>query len=315
MEPLKRTPLNSDEIKRVLRVLGQNKDRRDLLIFKLMIFEAFKIGVVVGSDDRKWVNKKWVPKPQTFAGLRIEDITDKGIRVRPRNREPYEKVFKYREVLHEIVDYVSKRKRGKIFRIGLSRMGQVVRKYAKKAGLSEHEKVRSQMFVDFSRNFKHENLMQLLGLEFTAEEVTRLIQNGEGLELEFKRELSGKHSEFCETMVSFANLHGGKILIGVENNGSINGVPESQLPKIDDIITSISHSHCDPFVPHALKVVPINNTQVVVVQIDEGADKPYWLKIKGPMIRTGPHHEGARDRLMTRQETEQAFRRYFQKTR
>ena len=150
-------------------------------------------------------------------------------------------------------------------------------------------------------------------MEFTVEQLSRLIQEGEGLELEFKREIGGNYSEFCETMVSFANLRGGKILIGVEDNGMINGVVESHALKLDDIVTSISHQYCDPFVRHTLKVVPISDTRVIVVQIDEGTDKPYWLKEKGPMIRTGQHHGGARDRLMTRHETEEAFRRSLRK--
>lgn len=295
-------------------VLGQNKDHRDLLIFKLMIFEGFKIGDVVGSPGRHWDshNKRWVRGKPNQPGLQVQDITEDGIKVRQRETVELHR-FKYPDLLHELRDFIGERKRGRIFSLSASRVEQVARHYAKKSELSMHDWARPQMFVDFSRNFKHENLMQLLELELTVEQLTRLIQEGEGLDLEFKREIGGNYSEFCETMVSFANLQGGKILIGVEDNATINGVVESQVSKLDDIITSISHQYCDPFVHHTLKIVPINETRVVVVQIDEGADKPYWLKEKGPMIRTGPHHGGARDRLMTRQETEQAFRRSIQK--
>jgi|SRR5712664_3276913 len=315
-----RTALNSDEVKRFLGVLGQHKSRPDYsLIFKLMVFERFKVGEIVGSAKRKHVDGKWVPKPQTLPGMRVEDLTNNGIEIKPKGKKSETRIFKYPELLQELREFIGERKHGRIFPLvtSESRVLQLAKEYSgpEYTSLSMPDLIRPQMFVDFSRNLKHENLMQLLEFEFTAEQLTRLIQKGEGLELEFKREMSGNHSEFCETMVSFANLHGGKILIGVENNGAINGVPESQLSKIDDIITSISHAHCDPVVPHTLRVVAINNTRVVVVQVDEGADKPYWLKIKGPMIRAGPHHEGARDRLMTRQETEQAFHAQFRNRR
>ena len=280
-----------------------------------MIFEGFKIGDVVGSPGRHWDshNKRWLRGKPNQPGLQIQDITEDGIKVRQKEVTELHR-FKYPELLHEIQDFITERKRGKIFSISASRVEQVARYYAKKSGLNMHDMVRPQMFVDFSRSLKHENLIQLLGLEFTVEQLSRLIQEGEGLELEFKREIGGNYSEFCETMVSFANLRGGKILIGVEDNGTINGVVESQVSKLDDIITSISHQYCDPFVHHTLKTVLINETRVVVVRIDEGTDKPYWLKDKGPMIRTGPHHGGARDRLMTRQEAEQAFRGSIQKS-
>ncbi len=39
-----RTALNSDEVKRILEVLGQNRSRPDyLLIFKLMVFEQAEV--------------------------------------------------------------------------------------------------------------------------------------------------------------------------------------------------------------------------------------------------------------------------------
>ena len=312
-----RTALNSDEVKRILEVLGQNRGRPDyLLIFKLMVFERFKVGEIVGSAKRKYVNRKWIPKPQTLPGMRVEDLIENGIKIKPRGKEPLTRVFQYPEILQDLREFIGERQHGRIFPLvtSESRVLQIAKEYAgpKHANLSMSDFVILQMFVDFSRNLKHENLMQLLGFEFTAEQLVRLIQKGEGLDLEFKRELSGHYSEFCETMVSFANLHGGNILIGVEDNRAINGVPESQLPKLDDIITNISHDYCDPFIPHSLRSVPINDTQVAVVQIDEGTNKPYWLKDRGPILRTGQHHGDARDRLMTRQETEQAFRRYSQ---
>lgn len=314
-----RSALNSEDVKRALEALGQNKGRPDyLLIFKLMAFEGFKIGEIVGTGKRRRVNDKWVPKPQTLSGMRIEDLIENGIRIKPREEEPETRRFKYPELLQELRVYVGERKRGRIFHLITSdhRVRQITKEYCgpKHANLSWSDLIRPQMFTDFARRMKDENLMELLGFELTTDQLRELIKKGEGLDLEFKRDLTGKHQEFCESMVSFANLHGGRILIGVENSGLINGVPDSELGKIDDQVTSMSHSYCEPFVPHTLKVVPINNTHVVVVQIAEGIDKPYWLKEKGPMIRAGPHHQGARERVMTRQETEQAFRGFFQRT-
>ena len=314
-----RTALNSEEVKKILEALGQNKSRPDYsLIFKLMVFEGFKIGTIVGSDDRKYVNKVWIPKPQTFPGLRIEDRTEKGVRVRQRNHEPHEKFFKYPELLQELREFISERKHGRIFPLvtSESRVLQLAKEYSgpKHANLYMSDVVTLQMFVDFSRNLKHENLMELLGFELTTEQLVRLIKKGEGLNIEFKRELRGNYQDFCETMVSFANLDGGDILVGVEDNGSINGVPESEIPMFDGIVTNISHSYCNPFIPTTQKVVSINDTNVVVVRVSEGTDKPYWLKEHGPMIRVGKHHSGSRDRIMTREEAEQAFRRSLQKS-
>ena len=76
-----RSALNRDDVKRVLEVLAQNKDHRDL-IFKLMIFEGFKVGEIVGSDNRKRADTKWVRIIPTFPGMRVEDLTGRGIRTK-----------------------------------------------------------------------------------------------------------------------------------------------------------------------------------------------------------------------------------------
>lgn len=56
-----------------------------------------------------------------------------------------------------------------------------------------------------------------------------LIRKGEGLELEFKRKVAFPEKIICE-MMAFANTKGGKLLIGVSDDGTIPGVkfPEEE---------------------------------------------------------------------------------------
>ena len=145
--------------------------------------------------------------------------------------------------------------------------------------------------------------MQILGLEFTSSQLMRLVGKGEGETIEFKEEV-GKAHEFCETLVAFSNRRGGDILIGVQDDGTIVGVPDSAFSKIKDQITSISHEFCYQSVHFNEVVVERSGMRVVVVRVSEGVNKPYWLKDKGPFIREGSH-----DRVMTRHEAEQAFQR------
>ena len=67
-----------------------------------------------------------------------------------------------------------------------------------------------------------------------------LIQEGEGKTLEFKESLS---SSFARELVALANTIGGKILIGVRDDGTVIGVHDSNTirARIQDIARN-----CDP---------------------------------------------------------------------
>ncbi len=57
-----------------------------------------------------------------------------------------------------------------------------------------------------------------------AADLDILLQEGEGTMLEYKESLSGS---FARELVAFANTAGGKILLGVRDNGAVKGIPDS----------------------------------------------------------------------------------------
>src|SRR5277367_6336842 len=76
-------------------------------------------------------------------------------------------------------------------------------------------------------NFKSEEVFEL----------QRLVAEGEGHQLEFKRKAS--HPEkIVREMIAFANTEGGTILIGVDDNGSLAGVkyPDEELLSVREAL-------------------------------------------------------------------------------
>jgi len=98
----------------------------------------------------------------------------------------------------------------------------------------------------------------------TSADLKILIQEGEGTTLEFKEGLS---SSFARELVALANTIGGKILLGVRDDGTVVGVQDSnQLrARIQDIARN-----CDP--PVHVVVEPVG--KVLVVHVRESAAKP-----------------------------------------
>ena len=110
----------------------------------------------------------------------------------------------------------------------------------------------------------------------TKQELETLIKEGEGYTLEFKENLGKK---FIVEIVAFANSMGGKILIGVDDNGNIVGTDTSnnQRANIQNQISQI-----EPRINVKIDIVD----NVIVVNVPEGDDKPYSSS-EGYYLRAG----------------------------
>jgi predicted HTH transcriptional regulator len=105
-------------------------------------------------------------------------------------------------------------------------------------------------------------------------DVKRLIDEGEGFELEFKRKVSSPQ-KIAKTLSSFANTKGGIVLFGVDDDGSVVGV-ESEKSELD-LIEESAKFLCDPPVLFDIKIVPFNRRDVIVVFINESDTKPHFV--------------------------------------
>lgn len=68
----------------------------------------------------------------------------------------------------------------------------------------------------------------------------RYLQDGEGVSVEFKRCGSRPESDTFETICSFANRQGGSILLGVLDDGSVEGVSEGAALSIERNISNVT---------------------------------------------------------------------------
>lgn len=68
----------------------------------------------------------------------------------------------------------------------------------------------------------------------------RYLQAGEGISVEFKRCGSQPGTDTFETICSFANRQGGSILLGVRDDGSVEGVPESSALSVERNISNVT---------------------------------------------------------------------------
>lgn len=138
--------------------------------------------------------------------------------------------------------------------------------------------------LDFRRSYlKWPSSSKDVVIEVKEDDVLEMIKQGENQHVEFKKELNKETERFAMAAVAFANGEGGAILFGVDDNGNIEGIKE----KIEESIPKSLRSRCEPSIEPYIKIVTIEDKQIVVVRINEGKNKPYTLRDKGVYIRSG----------------------------
>ena len=111
------------------------------------------------------------------------------------------------------------------------------------------------------------------------------IKKGEGQEAEFKRSFQ---KEVIVSVVAFANAKGGKVFIGVSDNGEITGV-ELQKESLRDWINQIKLSTSPSVIPD-INVEKIAGMTIVIVEVKEYPIKPVSYKNRYLVRRANSNH-------------------------
>lgn len=132
-------------------------------------------------------------------------------------------------------------------------------------------------------------------------ELRKLVLKGEDTTLEFKRrdKIEDIHDLAAEC-VAFLNKRGGKILLGVGDDGDIQGFAPEDIEGCNQRLRSIAKDQIEPSIILDSENVATSAGIVIVITLEEGLDKPYQIR-KGAAfyIRSGDEkrHVSHRDEL------------------
>jgi predicted HTH transcriptional regulator len=102
----------------------------------------------------------------------------------------------------------------------------------------------------------------------------KLIEGGEGQKLDYKYCVSDSR-KIARTLVAFANSDGGRLLIGVRDNGSIAGIrSDEELYMVD----TAAHLFCRPEIIYTIKQHSTGGKTVLEIEVLKGGKKPYRAK-------------------------------------
>ncbi|GAB1355364.1 hypothetical protein MASR1M12_41080 [Erysipelotrichia bacterium] len=106
-------------------------------------------------------------------------------------------------------------------------------------------------------------------------ELLEIITNGENSGIEFKRD-DVRPEQLAKEIVAFANLQGGRILLGVEDGGQISGLQRSNTQEwVLNVFRDKIHPQIIPFYE---EIVIEEGLRVGVINVVPGISKPYVVR-------------------------------------
>lgn len=133
-------------------------------------------------------------------------------------------------------------------------------------------------------------------------ELLELIANGENSGVEFKRD-DIRPEQLAKEVVAMANFQGGKLLLGVEDDGTVSGI---QRHNLEEWVMNVMQDKIHPMMLPFYEEIKLDDSKsVAVISFPQGISKPYVLRDRGKeeiYIRIG-----STSRLATREQQMRLF--------
>jgi len=117
-------------------------------------------------------------------------------------------------------------------------------------------------------------------------ELIELLSRGEDSHTQFKQAQDIRNAtSLAAEMAAFANAEGGRIMIGVDDLGSIVGITQDDIRRLNNLVSNVASENVRPPINPITENMSTEKGLVMVVTIREGLSKPYadnqgifWMK-------------------------------------
>lgn len=128
-------------------------------------------------------------------------------------------------------------------------------------------------------------------------DLLEIIANGESSGVELKRD-DIRPEQLAKEIVALVNFQGGRVILGVEDDGTISGV---QRDNLEEWVMNVIHDRIHPLILPFYEEIKIDDTNTLaVITVTQGISKPYVARERGEekiYIRAG-----STSRLATREQ-------------
>lgn len=119
-----------------------------------------------------------------------------------------------------------------------------------------------------------------------AVELIEIIERGEDTRHQFKRNINSNTSMAAE-LAAFANSKGGLLIIGVNDDGTIEGLSKKDIQRLNQMISNAASSQIRNPINPTTENIQLEDGLVMAVSVQEGVDKPYFSNDGIIWVRSG----------------------------
>lgn len=98
--------------------------------------------------------------------------------------------------------------------------------------------------------------------------------------LELKKTIP-ENDQIVKTIIGFCNQKGGKLIIGVDSNGAIVGIPKKDIQKTMEYINKSIFESSNPSIIPLVYMQVIGDKSLLIIEVSSGMNKPYYCKSEG----------------------------------
>lgn len=128
-----------------------------------------------------------------------------------------------------------------------------------------------------------------------ASEILEIIARDEDSQHQFKSNVTNE-TALAQEIIAFSNTLGGKLIIGVSDDGSLSGLTREDMGRLSNLISNAASQQVRPPVNPITENLSLPDGLVMVVHVSEGIAKPYMDKNGVIWVKSGADKRKATSR-------------------
>ena len=133
-------------------------------------------------------------------------------------------------------------------------------------------------------------------------ELIEIIKRGEDSRVQFKQDVTNGEA-LAGDLVAFSNSKGGRLLIGVDDQGLVRGLSPDDVRRLNQLISNTATNNVRPSISVETDNIAMADGLVMVVSVHEGISKPYCDNKGVYWVKTGADKR----RVTSREEIQRLF--------
>ena len=118
-------------------------------------------------------------------------------------------------------------------------------------------------------------------------ELLEIVKRDEDSFHQFKSNVTNAIS-IAQEMIAFSNTMGGKIFIGIGDDGTVSGLTREDMGRLSNLFSNAASQHVNPSINPITENLSLPEGLVMVVHVAQGISKPYMDKNGVIWVKSGP---------------------------